>query len=92
MQSSGPIPEPNIDALRQRLRQLRHERGWSYDRLAAESGLGRATLVALESGNARRDRDGVPGMRPQSEGTIRTWYLVARAFGISLSEFVEALD
>ena len=79
--------EPDIGALRRRLAQLRHERGWSYDTLAAESGLGRATLVALESGAPRKG-----ATNPQSLGTIRTWYKVAAAFDMDLSEFVAVLD
>ena len=35
--------------LAQRLRELRHERGWSLDELAARSGVSRATLSRLEN-------------------------------------------
>lgn len=42
---------PTIDArLAERLRALRTRRGWTLDRLAAESGISRATLSRLENG------------------------------------------
>ncbi|MED7828707.1 XRE family transcriptional regulator, partial [Streptomyces chiangmaiensis] len=34
-----PPPAPNLDALRQELSRLRAERGWTYDELAARTGL-----------------------------------------------------
>ncbi|MBC9935501.1 helix-turn-helix transcriptional regulator [Leucobacter sp. cx-87] len=82
----SPVNEPNFDALRLQLSRLRHERGWSYDELAARSGVGRATLVSLESGKPRR----TPG-KPASEGTLRTWFRIAEAFETTLGEFTQPL-
>lgn len=78
--------EPDFAALRLHLARLRHERGWSYDELAARSGVGRATLVALESGRPRR----TPG-KPASEGTLRTWFRIAQAFNVDLGDLVRPL-
>ncbi|WP_428833633.1 helix-turn-helix transcriptional regulator [Leucobacter alluvii] len=83
--SFGPVNEPNFDALRAHLSQLRHDRGWSYDELAARSGVGRATLVALESGKPRRSE------KPSTEGTLRTWFRIAQAFEVSLGDLVAPL-
>lgn len=84
---SYPSPEPDFPALRLRLAQLRHERGWSYDELAAKSGVGRATLVTLESGKPRR-KDGPPA----THGTLLTWYRIAEAFDITLGELLTPLQ
>ena len=86
MSQPGPVNEPNFDALRRHLAQLRHDRGWSFDELAARSGVGRATLVALESGKPRRN----PG-RPATEGTLRTWFSIASALGVPLGDLTKPL-
>lgn len=78
--------EPNFDALRLHLARLRHERGWSYDELAARSGVGRSTLVSLESGKSRRNPD-----KPATTGTLLTWYRIARAFEVNLGDLVRPL-
>ncbi|WP_415081032.1 helix-turn-helix transcriptional regulator [Micropruina sp.] len=80
------VREPDFDALRLHLARLRHARGWSYDELAARSGVGRATIVSLESGRPRRN----PG-KPASEGTLRTWFRIAEAFEIEFGELVRPL-
>ncbi|WP_307486747.1 helix-turn-helix transcriptional regulator [Microbacterium trichothecenolyticum] len=82
----GPIPDPNFDALRLHLAQLRAERGWSFDELAARAGIGRATLVTLESGKARATTAG-----PASQGTLATWWKIATALGVSLEELTRPL-
>lgn len=82
----GPVPPANFEALRLRLAQLRHERGWSYDELAARSGVGRATLVSVESGNPRRNPE-----RAATRGNLETWYRIARAFEIPLGELLQPL-
>lgn len=41
-------PDPNLDALRLERARLRAARGWSYDELAARSGLARRTLIEIE--------------------------------------------
>ncbi|WP_206541779.1 helix-turn-helix transcriptional regulator [Leucobacter japonicus] len=83
--SSSPVDEPNFNALRDHLAFLRHERGWSYDELAARSGVGRATLVALESGKPRRSE------KPATEGTLRTWFRIAQAFDLRIGDLVAPL-
>ncbi len=83
----GPVPEPDFEALRQHLVQLRHARGWSYNELAARSGLGRATVVAVELGASRR----TPG-KPATRGNVETWYRLAHAFGISLADMLAPLE
>lgn len=83
---AAPVDDPDFDALRLHLAWLRHERGWSYDELAARSGVGRATLVALESGRPRRN----PG-KPATTGTLATWFRIAQAFEIELGELVRPI-
>jgi putative transcriptional regulator len=82
----GPVPAANFEALRLRLVQLRRDREWSYDELAARSGVGRATLVTLESGKPRR----TPG-KAATRGSVETWYRIARAFDVPLGELISAL-
>ena len=86
MHSAGPVPEPDFDALRLHLARLRRERGWSYDELAARSGVGRATIVGLESGKPRRNPQ-----RAATTGTLATWYRLARALDVDLGELVRPL-
>lgn len=81
-----PVDEPNFSALRLHLARLRHERGWSYDELAARSGVGRSTLVTLENGKPRRN----PG-RPATSGTLATWFRIAQAFDVELGELLRPL-
>ncbi|TAJ47310.1 MAG: XRE family transcriptional regulator [Herbiconiux sp.] len=86
MPNDSPVPEPNFDALRAELARLRHDRGWSYDQLAARSGVGRATLVSMESGKPRRNPD-----KPASRGSLESWYRVACAFGVDLGDLLRPL-
>lgn len=87
MPNESPFPEPNFDALRAELARLRHARGWSYDQLAARSGVGRATLVSMESGKPRRNPQ-----KPASRGSVESWYRVAKAFEVDLGELLRPLD
>lgn len=66
---------------------MRRARGWSYDELASRSGVGRATLVTLESGRPRRS-DGPPA----THGTLLTWYRIAEAFDMTLGELLAPLQ
>jgi transcriptional regulator with XRE-family HTH domain len=84
--NESPVPEPNFDALRAELARLRHNRGWSYDQLAARSGVGRATLVSMESGKPRRNPT-----KPASRGSLESWYRVARAFDVDLGNLLQTL-
>jgi putative transcriptional regulator len=86
VKSSSTFPAADFDALRLRLAQLRHERGLSYDQLAALSGVGRATLVTLESGKSRRNPD-----KPATRGTLATWYQIAVALDVDLGDLVRTL-
>ena len=86
MPELSPVSEPNVEALRLKLASLRHDRGWSYDELAARSGVGRATLVDLESGKPRRNP-----AKPATRGTVVTWYKIARAFEVDLGELLRSL-
>lgn len=83
----GPVPEPDFAALRLHLARLRTERGWSYDEFAARSGVGRATLVALESGKPRRNPN-----KPATTGTLATWFRMAKALDVQLSDLLAPLD
>lgn len=68
--------ESDVDELiRQRIRGLRHARGWSLDSLAARCGLSPSTLSRIETGHRRIALDQlVP---------------IARAFGSTLDALVE---
>jgi len=87
--TDSPIDAPNWDALRLHLAALRSERNLSYTELASRSGVGRATLVALESGKPRAARN--PDA-PQSRGTLATWYAVAQALEVDLGDLLRPLS
>ncbi|MGW2918966.1 helix-turn-helix transcriptional regulator [Streptomyces angustmyceticus] len=72
-----PPPEPDPAALRLSLSHLRAQRGWSYDHLAAHSGLSRRTLIEIEQG--------------RTIGTLATWHALAHAFNIPLGELLDPL-
>jgi transcriptional regulator with XRE-family HTH domain len=65
-------PDPDFNALRLELARLRAARGWTYDELAARSGLARRTLIEIEQG--------------RTIGTLKTWHALAHALGIPLDE------
>ncbi|MFH9008397.1 helix-turn-helix transcriptional regulator [Streptomyces afghaniensis] len=69
-----PPPEPDPTALRLSLAQLH---GWSYDELAARSGLSRRTLIEIEQG--------------RTIGTLATWHALAHAFTMPLGELLGPL-
>jgi transcriptional regulator with XRE-family HTH domain len=64
--------------LARRIRDLRRRRGWSQERLALESGLGRGFTGAIE----RAEK--VPGMA--------TLLKLAGVFGITLSALMKGID
>lgn len=80
------MPAPNFEALRLKLGRLRQDRNWSYDELAARSGVGRATLFSIESGRSRRNPDS-----PATRGSVETWFRIAHAFDIPLGELLQPL-
>jgi len=57
--------------------KVRHEKGWSIDRLAEESGVGRRTIINLE-GALKTPR-------------VDTLYAVAAALDVPLTELVAVL-
>jgi putative transcriptional regulator len=61
---------------------MRHERKWTYDNLAEQSGVSRRSLVALETGDK---------VRP-SNGSVETWYRLAKAFDVPIGDLLGALD
>lgn len=64
-------------ALGIKIAKVRHEKGWSIDRLAEESGVGRRTIINLE-GALKTPR-------------IDTLYAVAAALDVPLTELVAVL-
>ena len=78
---------PDFEALRLRLSALRAERGWTYDELAERSGVSRATLVTIETAGRRsRNPDS-----PSTRGSLDSWWRIARALDVPLSELLDAL-
>ncbi|MFF8996227.1 helix-turn-helix transcriptional regulator [Streptomyces sp. NPDC014983] len=65
-------PDPDLQALRLELARLRAARGWSYDELAARSGLARRTLIEIEQG--------------RTVGTLKTWHALAHALDTPFDE------
>ena len=59
-----------------RIPSLCQQRGWSINRLAAMSGVKQSTLDNIVRGETRNPR-------------VRTLHLVANAFGMTLSEFLD---
>ncbi|MFD7068298.1 helix-turn-helix transcriptional regulator [Streptomyces sp. NPDC059913] len=70
-------PEPNLNALRLQLARLRGERGWTYDELAARTGLSRRTLIEIEQG--------------RTIGSLATWHALGHAFDVPLDGLFVAL-
>jgi DNA-binding XRE family transcriptional regulator len=82
--TNPPIPEEDFVRLRVRLGQLRAERGLTYDALAAQAGVNRSNLVALETG---KPRNGKP-----VQGSLAVWRRIASALGVRFSELMQTLD
>lgn len=72
-----PPFEPDVTALRARLAELREQRGLTYEQLAERSGLGRRSVIALETG--------------ERDGSLASWYRVARGLGVPVSELLDVL-
>lgn len=60
------------------LKALRHERGWSLDKAAEETGVSKAMLGQIE--------------REESSPTIATLWKIASGFQTSFSSFLEEID
>jgi transcriptional regulator with XRE-family HTH domain len=82
--------DPNFDALRERLRTLRGERGITYDELSELTGISRTTLIAIEKGSPRKNS--AREDRAHTRGSLESWWRIARALGVPLSELLSALD
>ncbi|MDG5809087.1 helix-turn-helix transcriptional regulator [Streptomyces ossamyceticus] len=70
-------PDPDLNALRLELARLRAVRGWTYDELAARSGLARRTVIEIEQG--------------RTIGTLKTWHALAHALGTPFEELFGTL-
>lgn len=74
---SFPTRQPNFAAVRIKLSIIRHERNWTYDQLAELTGVSRRTLIAMETGT--------------TNGRLESWFRIAQAFEVPLSELLEDL-
>jgi len=70
------IPLPHLDRHRELLSNRRSESGLTYDQLAAISGVGRRTIVSVESG--------------KSPGSMETWFRLATALEVGFDELFKA--
>ncbi|MCG3181040.1 MAG: HTH-type transcriptional regulator SutR [Phycisphaerae bacterium] len=75
----APSPDTQVDAqvsrnLGQQVRQMRKDRGWTLQELAAASGVSRSMLSQIE--------------RQQANPTLTVAFRIASAFGVALSELV----
>ncbi|MEH0432918.1 helix-turn-helix transcriptional regulator [Streptomyces stelliscabiei] len=70
-------PDPDFEALRLELARLRAARGWSYDELAARSGLARRTLIEIEQG--------------RTVGTLKSWHALAHALSPPVDDLFATL-
>lgn len=73
----SPHPAPDFEELRFYLARLRRTREWTLDELAERSGVGRRSLVQLESG--------------KSHGSVETWFKIAETFDIEIGELLSTL-
>ncbi|MFD3580435.1 helix-turn-helix transcriptional regulator [Streptomyces sp. NPDC058644] len=70
-------PDPNLNALRLELARLRAERGFTYDELAARSGLARRTLIEIEQG--------------RTIGSLQSWHALAHALDVPVDHLLGTL-
>ena len=74
--ASAPAAEALSEHLCRRVRDLRKERGWSLEQLAAASGVSRSMLSQVE--------------RNEANPTLAVTFRIAQAFGMSLADLLEA--
>ncbi|WP_127115144.1 helix-turn-helix domain-containing protein [Shimia sediminis] len=72
------VKSPLRDVLARNMRLLRAERGWSQEFLAAEAGLNRTYLSAVE--------------RSEQNMSIDNLYKVAKAFGVSAGDLLKETE
>lgn len=72
-----PTPKPDLRALGVEVARLRHDRGWSIDRLAAGSGVHRKTIIEVEAGRVA--------------AKVSTLHSIAHALGVPLTQLVAPL-
>ena len=70
--------EPNLEALRVAVINLRAAKGLSVDDLHERSGIARSMLFRIENGS--------------SAGSLATWYKIARSLDVPLSELIRQLE
>ena len=68
---------PNFGALRSEFRRRRSDAGLTYDALAEKTGVSRRTLISIENG--------------QSNGSVETWYRIAGALNVNMSDLMRTL-
>jgi len=73
----SPARTPDFEELRFYLARLRRERHLTLEQLAERSGVGRRSLVQLESG--------------ESKGTLETWFKIAEGLDMEIGAVVSAL-
>lgn len=78
-QRDGTCESTTLQAMRERLKELRNRRGWSQRDLAEKSGVDPATIGKLESG----ERDDIKAS---------TLFALARALEVSMDQVYEAED
>lgn len=70
--------EDPLAPLRLEVSRLRNEQHLSYDTLAERSGLGRITVIRLETGGTK--------------GELTTWLALAKGLGVPLSDLLRVLE
>lgn len=74
---NSPARDPDFKALRDQLRALRKEHDITFDQLAERSGVDRRTLLAMQNG--------------KTQGSLKSWFRLAQAFGVEPGEFFSVL-
>lgn len=80
--AKSSIPETSPEAINEnlgrRVKKLRADRGWSLEELATASGVSRSMLSEIE--------------REKANPTLTVTFRIARAFGLTLQELIEAAE
>ena len=76
-----PPPEPDIDHLREKVRQIKASRGLSIQDLMMATDLSRTAIMDLLNGRGRI-----------SSGRIDTWWRLAWGLGIDFGDLMGTLD